>query len=147
MATPPFIMYRLTQKNDNPFGLFTLTMAEHDITSTDEISVSLRAKLDIGEAGPTLVARIGPAGTEHGRAVRQRAGPAQWRPQPDPTPASTPEHRGHANNPDPSTMATPTNRANTTRGPHTRSAPSAAGNQRYVVILSGGQQAGTDHEH
>lgn len=105
--------YRLAQKNDNPFGLFTLTMtegtiaagrmfgadlvvhtsdhmagrltaaalgvpalevgnrvswsmrdewfrAEHGITGTDEISVSLRAKLDIGEDDPTVVARIDP---------------------------------------------------------------------------------------
>ncbi|MCA1677268.1 MAG: hypothetical protein LC799_35515 [Actinobacteria bacterium] len=43
--------------------------------------------------------------------------------------------------PDPKivTVATPTNRVNTTRGPHTRSAPSTAGKQRYVVVLSGGQ--------
>ena len=40
---------------------------------------------------------------------------------------------------DPGTVAAPTNKVNTTRPTHTRSARSTAPNQHYIVILSGGQ--------
>jgi hypothetical protein len=39
---------------------------------------------------------------------------------------------------DPGTVAAPTYKVNTTRPAQTRSAPSAAPNQHYIGILSGG---------